>query len=681
MPIGTVREWFSAIKTHAHAEIQAALPMFQRSVDSLGQTALMKAVLEKDLFLVKMLVRYEHSIATNAGLTALSIAALENNFELCRLLVIYERDVLLPNKRTPLMLAADSGCIDSIKALLVFYGNERDEFKWSALDYAVSKNHIDCVHELVKANTWTTQDLTIAFGVAKRASLVSMTELLYVYIRQGVATDCPNCSLYRSALRAALNEVTALTDGLSSFVINNQSNQGQPEDDVVSKGKYMSLLAKYDTLLAELKTYKKDSQLTGSIGAKTIKPEMLPQIADSNEKSEKKQARDSSMYMPPKPQLPGQSSAAINQIDTKGLAQPTYSIDFQDTAADNERFALYSMLDPTILITDQTVLEDASMSVKRINFPMKKRDPNLDEGDGEEEIQIDNDGNTPLMHAVMNKKISLVKAYMFSQASRQNFIGATALMIAISTGFLEAARFLVDLEAGKQDIHGQTALMLAASVDSTDLVKMLMGEEAKKTTTSGKTALMIAIESGSADSAKILAPIEAGMEDQSGRKAIHYAAWNDMDEVLRALLPSEKGAKDSFGYTALMIAALKGHINSARMLKNYEAKMVRPDGWTALMAAATLNNFTVVSELLDVEAGMQTNSSNCRGSGYTALMAAAEMGSLESLRILIPIEFGLRQDNGKTALEWALSPNAKGDRTNKNKCYILLKKHSETKLQ
>lgn len=682
MPIGTVREWFSAIKAHAHEEIRAAIPMFQRSVDSLGQTALMKAVLEKDLFLVKMLVRYEHSITTKAGLTALSIAALENNFELCRLLAIYEGNVLLPNRRTPLMLAADSGCTESVKALLVFYGNERDEFKWSALDYAVSKNHIDCVHELIKANTWTTQDLTIAFGVAKRASIVSMTELLYGYIRQGAVTECSHCSLYRSALRAALDEVTALTDGLSSFILNSKPNQGQPGKDIVSKDEYMDLLAKYNALLAESKIYRRDNQMTGSIGARKLKQEAQPQ-SQSNNANEKNGTKQSYNYMPPKPQSSSQSSTAatIDYTDTKGLAQHTYSIDLQDTAADSERFALYSILDPTILITDQTLLEDTSMSVKRINFPMKKRDGNRDDGDDEEEIQIDDEGNTPLMHAVMNKKMSLVKAYMFSQAARQNFSGATALMIAISTGFMDAARFLVDLEAGKQDIHGQTALMLAASIDSTDLVKMLIGEEAKKTTTNGKTALMIAIETGSADSAKILAPVEAGMEDQSGRKAIHYAAWNDMDEVLRVLLPVEKGAKDSFGYTALMIAALKGHINSARMLKNYEAKIARPDGWTALMAAATLNNFTVVSELLDVEAGMQTNSSNCRGSGYTALMAAAEMGSLESLRILMPVEFGLRQDSGKSALEWALSPNAKGDRTNKNKCYILLKKHSETKLQ
>lgn len=655
MPIGTVREWFSAVKAHAHAEIQAAIPLFQRSVDSLGQTALMKAVLEKDLFLVKMLVRYEHSITTKAGLTALSIAALENNFELCKLLAIYEKDVLLPNKRTPLMLAADSGCTESVKALLVFYSNERDEFKWSALDYAVSKNHVDCVHELLKTTTWTTQDLTIAFGVAKRASLASMTELLYGYIRQGVVTECPYCSLCRSTLRAALDEVTALTSGLSSFIVNNRPNQG-PGSDTVSREEYTRLLTKYEALLTESKAYKRDSQVT-----------------------DKRRSYDELTHMPPKPQSSGQAST--NQANPIGLAQNTYSVDLQDTAADNERFALYSILDPTILITDQTILEDTSMSVRRINFPMRKGDAQRNEEEDEEEIQVDEDGNTPLMHAVMNKKMSLVKAYMFSQASRQNSSGATALMISISTGFLEAARFLADLEAGKQDVHGQTALMLAASVDSTDLVKMLMGEEAKKTTTNGKTALMIAIEAGSADSAKLLAPVEAGMQDQSGRKAIHYAAWNDMDEVLRVLLPVEKGAKDSFGYTALMIASLKGHINSARMLKSYEAKLARPDGWTALMAAATLNNFTVVNELIDVEAGMQTNSSNCRGAGYTALMAAAEMGSLESLCILMPVEFGLRQDSGKSALEWALSPNAKGDRTNKNKCYTLLRKHSDAKME
>ena len=675
MPIGTVREWFSAVKAHAHAEIQAAIPMFQRSIDSLGQTALMKAVLEKDLFLVKLLVRYEHSITTKAGLTALSIAALENNFELCKLLAIYERDVLLPNKRTPLMLAADSGCTESVKALLVFYGNERDEFKWSALDYAVSKNHIDCVHELLKANTWVAQDLTIAFGVAKRASLASMTELLYGYIRQGVATECVHCSLCRSALRAALDEVLALTNGLSSFVVNNKSNQSQPEKDTVPRDEYIRLLAKYEALLAESKISTNSRQMTESIEAQKFKQEVQYQ---SNVVKEKTHSYENSL-IPPKPQSSGQ--LPNNQTGQIGLAQNTYSIDLQDTAADNERFALYSILDPTILITDQTILEDASITVRRINFPMKNGDTNQDEREGEERIQVDDEGNTPLMHAVMNKKMSLVKAYMFSQASMQNFSGATALMIAIATGFLEAARFLVDLEAGKQDIHGQTALMLAASVDSTDLVKMLINEEAKKTTTNGKTALMIAIEAGSADSAKLLAPIEAGMQDQSGRKAIHYAAWNDMDEVLRALLPVEKGAKDSFGYTALMIAALKGHINSARILKGYEAKLARPDGWTALMAAATLNNFTIVSELLDVEAGMQTNSLNCRGTGYTALMAAAEMGSLESLRILMPLEFGLRQDSGKSALEWALSPNAKGDRTNKNKCYTILKKRSETKLE
>lgn len=61
--------------------------------------------------------------------------------------------------------------------------------------------------------------------------------------------------LCRSTLRAALDEVTALTSGLSSFIVNNRPNQG-PGSDTVSREEYTRLLAKYEALLAESKLTK-----------------------------------------------------------------------------------------------------------------------------------------------------------------------------------------------------------------------------------------------------------------------------------------------------------------------------------------------------------------------------------------------------------------------------------------
>ncbi|TNJ30329.1 Ankyrin repeat protein 1 [Giardia muris] len=630
MPINSPKDWFTAIKAHLYDEVRAGIPRFSRTTDALGQTGLMKAVMAGDVQMVRLLVRYEHSMSTKSGLTALSIAALENSAACCHVLGLYESTISLPNQRTPLMLAADSGCNDALKVLICFYGNERDDFKWSALDYAASKDHTACVETLLRATSWTAQDLSIAFSVAKRAKLTTMTDLLYAFIRQGGASSCSGCKALREALNDARTEVLRLTAELSPT---------RPQSaTTISQSQYNEVLRRCATLEQELDLLKR-----AQIGQSIKEP------STANQR-----------------QLDLSQSA--NETLRGGLHQATYSLREKDT----EIIELYSLVDPTIVITDQTILDDAE-NIQRVNFPVAHSGTGTAEV---EQFQRDEAGNTPLMLAVASHKLNLVKAYMFTQARHQNNVGTTALMMAVSTGFSEAARFLADLEAGIQDGQGQTALMLASANDNVDIVKLLMEEEGKKITASGKTALMIAIEAGSAEAARLLAPLEANIADKSGRKAIHYAAWNDLSEVIRTLLPLEGRSQDSYGYTALMIAALKGHANSARLLKGREAGIQRVDGWTALMAAATLNHFTVASELLDSECRMITNESSCRGAGYTALMAAAEMGAVDTLKLLLPREIDIIQTSGKTALDWALSANPKADRVSKNSCFALLKQYS-----
>lgn len=70
--------WFACVNNGDVEAVRYNLPTYQKSVDRQGETALMHAVRNRDIEMVRLLGCFEHSLVNNDGYTALMLAAVCN---------------------------------------------------------------------------------------------------------------------------------------------------------------------------------------------------------------------------------------------------------------------------------------------------------------------------------------------------------------------------------------------------------------------------------------------------------------------------------------------------------------------------------------------------------------------------------------------------------------------------
>ncbi|TNJ27937.1 Ankyrin repeat protein 1 [Giardia muris] len=143
-PVRTQQEWFRAVTDRNYPRVAASIDHFKRSADIDGDTALVKAVRNKDPEMVRLLAPHEAGSVNREGRTALIIAALHNFPEGCHILAPLESRLTLRDGRTALMQAAATGNLACVRELVTFYTHEKDAQGWTALDYAVTRGHYDC---------------------------------------------------------------------------------------------------------------------------------------------------------------------------------------------------------------------------------------------------------------------------------------------------------------------------------------------------------------------------------------------------------------------------------------------------------------------------------------------------------------------------------------------------------
>lgn len=145
-------------------------------------------------------------------------------------------------------------------------------------------------------------------------------------------------------------------------------------------------------------------------------------------------------------------------------------------------------------------------------------------------------------------------------------------------------------------IHGHTALMMAAYNNRSDCVSLLLDEEGKKQDDLGRTALMIAMSG--AEAAHLLVNMEAGMTDNKGQTALMEAVKYNNLSCVRLLLDREGGMRDENSQTALMWAAQNGRTECVRLLIERERDICDKSGNTALDYARKAGNQEIVKILL-----------------------------------------------------------------------------------
>lgn len=141
----------------------------------------------------------------------------------------------------------------------------------------------------------------------------------------------------------------------------------------------------------------------------------------------------------------------------------------------------------------------------------------------------------------------------------------------------------------------------------------------------------------------------AGRFNKDGVTALMIAAMRNNLEAVQLLVDYEKGLTTADGSTALCLALLKGNMPVAKFLTAYEGldfSYVSSKGrrFTELMQAADEDNVVSVWCLIPHQGGLRDEE------GFTALMYAVQAGHYEVARILYDLEGRVKNTNGETAL-------------------------------
>ncbi|KAE8301422.1 Ankyrin repeat protein 1 [Giardia duodenalis] len=241
----------------------------------------------------------------------------------------------------------------------------------------------------------------------------------------------------------------------------------------------------------------------------------------------------------------------------------------------------------------------------------------------EELERISRRGFTPLMAAVVNKDLELVKENIcFCQAVYRGMY---------------------------------SALTLAIKLGDIDVIKLLRIEAS---ITVGETLpWKLATELGLSEIASLIKP---AIRSESGVTELHKAVMNN-DQALAEELLHEAGATDPTGRTALIIAIEKGIVNMVAMLAPLEHSISFVGKWSSgiwafdfpspLLIATCTQREDICRILVQQTAGVSTTI--CDKNGLTPLMVAAGMGNLPLASLYYSTQKGMSDRSGNTALMWA----------------------------
>ena len=154
---------------------------------------------------------------------------------------------------------------------------------------------------------------------------------------------------------------------------------------------------------------------------------------------------------------------------------------------------------------------------------------------------IDENGNTPLIIAVYENRMDLVRVFLYLGANPnlKNNNDTTALMIASQNNQVECTYLLLHYNADIhiQDTEGNTALMYASVYDSIDIIKLLINKDNQnldQINENGWTALLLAASMNNYDIVYLLLQNGVDINKQS----------NKWDNLLKDIIDDDSKEKE-----------------------------------------------------------------------------------------------------------------------------------------
>jgi len=220
-------------------------------------------------------------------------------------------------------------------------------------------------------------------------------------------------------------------------------------------------------------------------------------------------------------------------------------------------------------------------------------------------LATNNKSRTPLLEAVLNKRLSAVKSMLYGetnpvaeQLQKSDKDGNNALMLAITKKLNDIAFYILDKASAfyqtmlsQQNNVGNTAFMLSVQFGNTEFMKHvktkfpdIVGTLAEHTNNAGENSIMIAIQNGE-------------------ESVLHPLLFADRDSLLRQLT-----AIDRQSHTALMRAVSHGNENVVSRLLLLDQKLVHAqlsrqgqNRRNALLVAFNEKKYNIARLLLNVD--------------------------------------------------------------------------------
>lgn len=144
---------YHALKNN-HLELANSILQHDDPTDAEGVTALMRAAMNNDVAIAKLLLPIQKCLKDNKGATALMYAAKAGRTEVVDLLAEYESKCRDDNGQTALMHASSNGYFQAAKTLLKYEVQIKDNYNDTALSLAIRHRHT----EVTKLLLWYESD-------------------------------------------------------------------------------------------------------------------------------------------------------------------------------------------------------------------------------------------------------------------------------------------------------------------------------------------------------------------------------------------------------------------------------------------------------------------------------------------------------------------------------------------